>query len=623
MPIKHPIKLQWLKQGSNHLFQGVPHRSSTTKTITVALILLISISIVFSCDRVWKKDIARENILVDIQVLNKADAIYTLYITSDQNKKFNEINKFYVNSTGKPGWQTVSFTIPAIRVLDKIRIDIDTTADYFKIDDIRIQGKEEKTLKLVEILKSQFIRINPFDDDNGEITLYIEGNDPHFILPEKNIKTVSKITQYSINYYLAISTFIIIILLTYNIYLVTFKNKYQLTLNKNINFRVKGFPSALFTQPCIFIVSILTILILPSSKLTDNLYSTEENRSLATKPTLLKNSGLNTTYGMKFEEYFNDHFNGRNYLINIRDKIDQFIDKGRIENKLTILGSDDWFFLKQDNALESCQNRNKFNDQDLKIIDTNLRLTELWLKKLGVAFFLFIPPDKCRVYSEFFPKWINRVNEQTRLQQVENYFKKTHNPIKLINPLEILKDSKNRLLYFKGDSHWNSYGAFLGGKQLVQKIKNDFPEITIVTENDFRIVDYKAKKGQTDLIIRAPITENEKSTHINKTKYPHPALKNGISYKVKYSGSDFPGHHYTENPEKQLNVLVIHDSFMTALGWYLSESFKKVYFLHQRKSLNFLKLQGFIQNEKIDLIIYESVERKTSRLKKSFFPISS
>ena len=51
----------------------------------------------------------------------------------------------------------------------------------------------------------------------------------------------------------------------------------------------------------------------------------------------------------------------------------------------------------------------------------------------------------------------------------------------------LIKSNKENFVFFKTDHHWTEWGAYIGYKELMTRIKLDFPSIYIVSEDDYDI----------------------------------------------------------------------------------------------------------------------------------------
>ena len=98
-----------------------------------------------------------------------------------------------------------------------------------------------------------------------------------------------------------------------------------------------------------------------------------------------------------------------------------------------------------------------------------------------------VAPNKPALYPEYMPRSINRVTEQSRLQQLTDYLARESDLtfINLRNRSSTRKP-KHRVFH-KTDTHWNAYGAFTGYQELMKPIQAWFPEVKVPTLDDYEL----------------------------------------------------------------------------------------------------------------------------------------
>lgn len=151
-------------------------------------------------------------------------------------------------------------------------------------------------------------------------------------------------------------------------------------------------------------------------------------------------------------------------------------------------GKDGWMYTKRWGSVEMFQNKYLYNYEDLRKIKNKLERISLWAKKHGMKFYVFLVPDKERIYPEFYPDGFKKINPAAKIEQVEEYMRaKSFVPV--IYPEEsLMAAKKDHILYYKTGTHWNHWGAYIGYLDLFRRIKKDFPSLKIMQESDFNIV---------------------------------------------------------------------------------------------------------------------------------------
>ena len=226
----------------------------------------------------------------------------------------------------------------------------------------------------------------------------------------------------------------------------------------------------------VFVFITLFLILLPVLRISKETKSLNENRNLSTyMPLVIKNNGvksINLNYGINFNEWLNDHFFGRNWVITKNTEIIKLLHR-RVENKIAFQADDGWLFMKHD-----------YNDQNYKktceLIKKNIdSVTDFWSKK-GIRIYFAIIPEKECIYSE---KHYIRKFDKERIPETLSHFC-TNNFIYLKSAISSYK--KEGLTYFKEDHHWTHLGAYAGYEAIFESIGSDL-NLSVLKKSDFII----------------------------------------------------------------------------------------------------------------------------------------
>lgn len=230
----------------------------------------------------------------------------------------------------------------------------------------------------------------------------------------------------------------------------------------------------------VFLSFFAVILFLPMSNISTLEKSTQENRILAKKPHfLLSNAKINTSYGTEFENWFNDRFFGRAWLIKGYSKLQNKLLKYK-KNKQAFQLDDDMIFntdiLKQ--LLRPIPNN------DLELFSLNISKLQSFCNIHNIKLYIIIPPAKEDVFKEKFPLF--NPDKTSPIDALVRYIH-NHNNLDIMYPRNIYLQKHKDFTHFKTDHHWTEYGAFLAYQQFEEILRKDFPDITLLTESDFDI----------------------------------------------------------------------------------------------------------------------------------------
>ena len=349
----------------------------------------------------------------------------------------------------------------------------------------------------------------------------------------------------------------------------------------------------------IFVAVILILFILPNTKFDKKKYEFVEKRPLATMPKLIVDGEINKEFGKQFENFYNDRFRKRNVCIDRNLAIKGYIN-GRMENYLEIEGQDSWLFLKADNSIANFQNKVLFSDVELLKIKRNLDILNAWCRKNNIKLIVIIPPDKNRVYGEYYPKHIKKVNPKSRVELLREYMSENSN-IEIIYPVEQMFERKkldNEPLYYYTDTHWTPVGAYVAYNEVIKQMKQSYPYIRGVDCNRLN---------------------SKRMTFEDRFKRYGDGANN-----LKIKDYDFKYLFYEDNknyhPNKyNLKIGIIGDSFSGELSYWLGMSFNTEFYWYNEKIELFDDFSMKLWEDKVlsynpDFLVVEFVERFAYKL---------
>lgn len=234
-----------------------------------------------------------------------------------------------------------------------------------------------------------------------------------------------------------------------------------------------------------------------------------EKRKLAEKPEFKIENIKN--YASDFDNYYNDNLpfrsmirnfwtNSNFYLLNESTSSSVLIGKNDGDKALT------WLFYQDDdgaNPVKETQGILTFSEDEKNIISNKIISTTEEFAKKDIETYFVVIPNKENLYREKLPDNIKIYQEETRAEKLLNYLqneRNMNNVIYIKNALENAK--KENLLYYRQDTHWNDYGAFVGFKEIVNKIEptyNYFEHQVYYPENKLVQKDLSDMSGIKDV----------------------------------------------------------------------------------------------------------------------------
>lgn len=343
----------------------------------------------------------------------------------------------------------------------------------------------------------------------------------------------------------------------------------------------------------------MLLLVLPAcvSFVIDNGNSTvnTENRSFAEKPRFTLSTI--TGYPRAFEAYYNDYLPMKNTLVSTYSKIDSKLFNKSISSKV-IFGSDDWLFYNnpQDgNSIWTYKRMEAYSDSQLEEIYNRLISIKAALFAKGVDFILFIAPNKEEVFDEKMPNYILRGSAPNKAEQLVQYVQ-SRGGIKVVFPQKALIEVKREWTpYFRHDTHWNALGAFIGASALLNAMGVKTKSLDQVS-----IVPKEVQTG--DLLNMGKIVNFRPDIDYTISNY---SLNEAECIEDDFYGT----YRYRTGVIEGRKILVIRDSFSTAMMPFVSSEFKESVWIHHASYD-----ESYIDKYQPDILVLQYVERSIDLL---------
>lgn len=533
-----------------------------------------------------------EQMVVVLNAKVPQDDVFQLFYWERAESKFKIANSVRTKVTGSPQFQNITFELPNIYDLFRLRLDIGENLNQgtVNIKQIRFIKKGGALIYGIDEFNRLFApnkyvaqtKSGSFEGKQDTVNMKAI-YDPYFISVDSSTEMESisenKLTQYP---YL-ISAFICLAIFLF--------------VGYNVN-RISVSPEALFVG------AFVLVLILPT--LQNQLQLTEplenlEKRELAEMPEF----SWSKTFARGFETYYNDNFGLRNNLVNWGGTYRTKLFRSSMHPELVMFGKEKWLFY---NKMEDSRMFKSYSRTNLLSQDTLRMVIEKWednkkrFEADGRKYFLAFWPNKHGIYPEYLPSTMKVQIKDTlsRVDQILQQLEKDNSPIKLHDVRPVLLQSKGeKLLYHKFDSHWNDYGAFLAYRSFFnanKEVLGIFPK----SEEDFEIrwEDYSGGEFIQMLGVR--------NKGFFKEKNPRFTLKENKE-QIEYLSIDgFPKltvrtrNEYCGNRTK---ALIFRDSFTNSLIQFFSLHFYEVTYIWGHKEYYVNKVQpdiiidGFVERE--------------------------
>ena len=345
-----------------------------------------------------------------------------------------------------------------------------------------------------------------------------------------------------------------------------------------------------------------TLILLP---VADTLFKLDryphlsENRILSPLPVLSHKFADIAGFPDAFQSYFNDHFGFRNALIRLNYLFKQRLLGVSASTQVT-LGKQGWLYYAAEGSVEDYRGITHFDEDRLQRLCFTFEIKRKWLELQGIKYLLVIAPNKETIYPEYLPAQLyGKIKDKTVLDDFFDYLIK-HSKVDFVDLRPSLIEAKQEYqLYYKTDTHWNNYGAFVGYRKIMEPVSKWFKHVRVLSLNDFKV--NKQARIAGDL---AGISGGRE--FLEESQFDFLPIKPFTSYSgEKKNEQDFTR---IKNDPSLPRALLFRDSFATALQPFIDENFQYTKYYWQRWAPE-TSINALIHEVKPDIVIEEAVER--------------
>jgi hypothetical protein len=310
-------------------------------------------------------------------------------------------------------------------------------------------------------------------------------------------------------------------------------------------------------------------------------------------------------YLIQYQNYYNDHFVLRNSFIRLTNLVSY-----RLFNyssvPMVLAGKEGWLFMSREipqrDEVDYFRSVKPFSQEELQQWCQVLNQRHQWLLSMGIHYLLVIVPNKSTIYPDFMPDYIRQVRLRSRLDQLLEYVS-FHSRVKILDIRDALTQAKERYpVFYKTDSHWNDYGAYIGYTEIMGALAGIKADEQAIPLEQFDLFSENRVGG--DLAGALSLQKREIREDILKMvpRVPFRARtvhrENLSRYVTKSISVCETGGYPT--------ALMVHDSFIHELRPFLAQHFSRMVFIWDW-GLNIYP--EIIRQEKPWIVIEEMAER--------------
>ena len=200
----------------------------------------------------------------------------------------------------------------------------------------------------------------------------------------------------------------------------------------------------------VFLCAIMLAFLVGDLLQEDVFFSESENRILASKPKLSKETLLSGKYMEDYEEYTNDQFVSRDTWIMLKTRMDALLQKKEINGV---------YLAKEDYLIE----QHLPEDFPQEKVDKKLAL----LNKLVEAYpqtKVMLVPTADNILTEKLPAFAPYFDQRAFLQQVKDAIGEE----RVIDVFPTLQEHAEEDIYYRTDHHWTTLGTYYGYEEFTK-----------------------------------------------------------------------------------------------------------------------------------------------------------
>ena len=278
---------------------------------------------------------------------------------------------------------------------------------------------------------------------------------------------------------------------------------------------------------CAGIAAFLAVLVFPSLQMHFHFFPQAqytENRELAKAPRWDHDNWRR--FSSDCENYVGDNFGLRPELIRWNSVL-KLIVLGVSPVPSVIPGKDSWLFycseaLDDGNTINDFRGTIPLSAAELEGLQRKLEDNAREFEKLNIPYLVAIAPNKNTVYPEYLPDAIRRFHPVTRLDQVMAHMRE-HSKVKILDLRDALLKARGGVpLYWKTDSHWNTYGAYVGYAEIIRNLSGPLPVLHPVSIEGGKVSVKRTPAGRdlAQMLSMQDLLPEENETELNLSTEP-------------------------------------------------------------------------------------------------------
>ena len=290
------------------------------------------------------------------------------------------------------------------------------------------------------------------------------------------------------------------------------------------------------------------------------------------------------------------------------DSVYTYLTTGQIASSQVVCGTEGWMFYKSPNdgnSMADYEGSNRYSEQELNTMLFSVLKVQKEAERRGINFAILLLPNKENVYSEYMPKQYR--HEPVSSTDILIEYLRSGGVCVCSPKSEMLGCYRNHQLYYFCDSHWNQLGAYIGIKTVLDEWGIVFPPLSEREIIARPLKENYHDSASDDLARMAGLLrffDNEKEYMIEGSIQPDWDIYSSEQERGSLST------YINLEAKTDKTLMLVGDSFRTAMIPTLREMFREVYVIHRSSYY-----PEMLETVRPDCLIAEYVERYSSEIK--------
>lgn len=347
----------------------------------------------------------------------------------------------------------------------------------------------------------------------------------------------------------------------------------------------------------IFFMTLLVVLLNSLFRIIPDM-TNREKRALSAMPSLTSDNVL--SYTDEVSKFLSDQFAFRNFFFYCNSLVHTTLLRESAIPSKVIQGSHGWFYYNDEGSIADYRRMSKIDSNLVSYGHHNFATRIDWLQQRGIKFYMMVPPNKERIYPDYMPSRFRPVDGIGHNSL--DFFKKMLDQsgvVHIIDPTDsLLVARRRRYVYYKTDTHWNTYGGFIGYQALMKAIAKDFPVLKPFREDEFLFSESTNSEGDLAAMLGMSSTLTRKEMNMTFKDSTRKLDYNIPTAIIIRNKNTIPG------DTSHLKLLMFRDSYGSYLIPFLNQHFSETVY-----AWNYIFMDRLIEEEKPDIVVFESLQR--------------